>query len=126
VHPGDIMIMGAQEYRRIQDLETQAHRLGFRVSFPEHSYSTNLLSLSPLTENDVEHLPIYWREASLMHGSVDELLASLRGWEKCMEYLRLLGVVTTRRIQRKEQDYRNAQLVQRLARAEEADSNQKK
>ena len=123
-------MIGADAYRKIQELEREAERLGFVVTFPEHHYQTNLLTLRARTDStadgDVEHLPIYWRESNLMSGSVEELIAALAGWRKCMEYLTVLRVVSPGKIQRKEQDYRNQKLMDQLARAENAENSEKK
>lgn len=123
-------MIGAAEYRKIQQLEQEAERLGFVVAFPDHHYQTGLLTLRARTDStadsDFEHLPVFWREANLMSGSVEELIAALAGWRKCMEYLTYLKLITSAKIQRKEQDYRNQKLMAQLARAENAENGEKK
>lgn len=123
-------MIGAAEYRKIQKLEQEAQRLGFVVAFPDHHYQTGMLTLRARTDNtadgDFEHLPVFWREANLMSGSVEELIAALDGWSKCMVYLTNLRLISSAKVRRKEQDYRNQKLIDRLARAESAENDKKK
>jgi hypothetical protein len=115
-------MIGADAYRKIQELESEAARLGFVVGYTVNSYSTNKLSLRPRVDEDgFEHLPAFCSDADILYGSVEELLASLQGWVKCLDYLRVINAVTTQKIQKKEQDFRNRKLLKQLAQAEDSE-----
>lgn len=110
---------GYREYRVLKDLESMAKGVGFELTISEYVTvdEGRRLSLRPRMPNDGEEtpLPIYNRDGRIYSGSAEELIAFLEGWQRSVAYLTSLGVVTKKRIQRKEQDYRNARLLAQLA-----------
>ncbi len=105
---------------RIRRLEEEVDKLGFRVGNPKHgNYRQefgDVVSLSPKDDS----YPIYSRDAELFVGTLEELEVWLRGFQKAYEYHRMLiGRNFEKTIERKEQDYRNNQLINRIKSAGE-------
>jgi hypothetical protein len=104
-------MIGYDHYIQIKKLEINAQRLGFKLDHAPSSNINNLLMLYP-AENS---LPCWDSKTAMFSGSVEELAASLAGWELCQTYLMQLKVVTRKAILRAEQDVRNRKLMQQLA-----------
>lgn len=103
---------------RIRRLEEEVDKLGFRVGNPKHgNYRQefgDVVSLSPKDDS----YPIYSRDAELFVGTLEELEVWLRGFQKAYEYHRMLiGRNFEEKVKRKEQDYRNKQLLNKISEA---------
>jgi hypothetical protein len=98
------MSVTATEYEKVKFLEKLAYDCGFKLDI---NYSKNQLCLVPREEE----LPIYNRTASLAIGSVEELISFLRGWKTHEDYLFYIRACSASGIVRKEQDWRNRNLV---------------
>ena len=97
----------AHHYKAIKDLEWMCDHMGFTISTGDSYSSMDILSIVPRDDN----FPIYTRDVKIMRGTVEELTSFLRGWLKAKEYFSMLKLVDDTKIARKEQDYRNRQLV---------------
>lgn len=100
---------------KIRRLEQQCEELGFMFSQSKHSYRDygDVVALKP---KDSSSLPIYSRDAELFCGTFEELEIWLRGLEWARNYDSMVfGKTHDRKRQRKEQDWRNIQLVGILA-----------
>ena len=99
----------AYHYEKLKTLDRLAKLTGFKV-LPltgwNQSFNDNL-SLIPETDK----LPIYSRDAVLMNGTAEDLIAFIIGWQKSLEYINMLGICNQKKIERKEQDYRNKELA---------------
>lgn len=101
---------------RIRELEAAADRLGFRIGFPKHgNYRQEFGDMAVLYPKD-DSLPIYSRDAELFAGTLEEMEVWLTGWEKSHVYYRMLiGKNFEKQVARKEQDYRNQELMNKIA-----------
>ena len=103
-------------------LEERVDRLGFRMGLPRHgNYQREFGDLVALMPKD-DSLPVYSRDAELFIGTLEQMEHWLNGWEKMQQYHRmLLGRDFEKRVSRKEQDYRNEELVRQIKRAGETE-----
>jgi hypothetical protein len=101
---------------KIRRLEEKIDTFGFRWghskhgSWGEHSYG-NVVALFP--KDDC--LPIFSRDTELFVGSIEQLEIWLSGLEWARNYDSILiGNTANRQRERKEQDYRNKQLLNKI------------
>lgn len=93
-------------------LEKEANQLGFMLAYPKHRADDgDLVALKP---RDDDAVPVYSRDAEVFVGSLEQLNVWLRGVEWARNYDMLLRVSDEKKRARKEQDMRNAQMLQRL------------
>lgn len=103
---------GYQTITKIRRVEEKANALGFKFSTPKYaSYDDDLIGLAPLDE---ESLPLYGRNAEIICGSLRDIEVFLVGAEWARQYDLMLKVSDDKKRERKEQDYRNKQLMQTL------------
>ena len=93
--------------RRVEDI---ANNLGFRFGPTRHESLHDTITLYPW----LDKLPEYGRDAAIFTGNLDEVDNFLIGVQWSNNYLKMLRLVTDEKIERKEQDIRNRQLVQLL------------
>lgn len=100
---------------RIRRLEEEIDKIGLRMGNPKHgNYRQEFGDVVSLFPKD-DALPIYSRDAELFVGTLEEMEVWLRGWQKSFEYYRMLmGRNFEDRVKRKEQDYRNEQLMSKI------------
>jgi hypothetical protein len=100
---------------RIRRLEQEVDQMGFRMGYPNHgNYRQEFGDIVALFPKH-DALPIYSRDAELFVGTLEEMEVWLRGWQRSQEYHgMLLGRSFDRTVARKEQDYRNTQLMRQL------------
>jgi hypothetical protein len=107
---------------KIRNLEQKIDALGFRWGYPRHAGRSghdfgDVVALMPKDDS----LPIYSRDAELFVGTIEQLEVWLQGLEWAREYDRMLiGNSLVKRRERKEQDYRNCQLMSVLTNPESA------
>ena len=103
---------------RIRRLEEEVDKLGLRMSNSKHgNYRQEFGDVVALFPKD-DAFPIYSRDAEIFVGTLEEMEVWLRGFQKSNEYLRMLmGRNFEDRVKRKEQDYRNQQLMRKIAEA---------
>lgn len=106
---------------KIRRLEQEIDALGFRWghskngSWGDGSYGS-VVALFPKEDS----LPIYSRDAEIFIGTLDQLEVWLRGVNWAREYDRMLmGKTVESKRERKEQDYRNKELLRKIKTAEE-------
>jgi hypothetical protein len=110
---------GYQAILNLRRLEERVDRLGFRMGNPKHgNYRQEFGDLVSLFPKDQE-LPIYSRDAEIFVGTLEGMEVWLNGFEKAREYDRLLlGKTHETKRQRFEQDYRNKELLHKIAEAD--------
>ena len=109
------MSIGYNTILKLRNVEALANSMGFRFALSNHSgYTTSgydtykdVIALYPLDDK----LPDYTRDAELFLGDLDEVATFLRGIQWGTNYLKMLKLVTNEKIERKEQDIRNKQLL---------------
>jgi hypothetical protein len=105
---------GYQSVIELHKLEERIDKLGFRMGFPKTRWSDGFGDQVALMPKD-DCLPIYSRDNELYIGTLDGLRTWLSGFEKAREYDRMLiGNSVEVKRERKEQDYRNKQLMQTI------------
>jgi hypothetical protein len=111
---------GYQTILRIRRLEEEVGKLGMRMGNTKHgNFRQEFGDVVALFPKD-DALPIYSRDAELFVGTIEEMEVWLRGWQKSFEYHRMLiGRNFEEKIKRKEQDYRNEQLMRRIKQADQ-------
>lgn len=109
------VMSGYHTILRIRRLEEEVDKIGLRMGNSKHgNYRQEFGDVVALFPKD-DCLPIYSRDAELFVGTLEEMEVWLRGWQKSFEYCRMLiGRNFEKTVERKEQDYRNQQLVQVL------------
>ena len=86
----------------IDSLRNLADRLGFEVG--RSKYEHTHVSLFPKGNyKDLNAtLPVYSRDAEFgYNGSVEETIAYLAGWQRCIEYMQAMKLVTDKKIEQK-------------------------
>jgi len=111
---------GYQTILNLRRLEERVDLLGFRMGNSKHgNYRQEFGDLVALFPKDQE-LPIYSRDAEIFIGTLEGMEIWLNGFEKAREYDRmLLGKTHETKRERKEQDYRNSQLLKKIQEAGE-------
>ena len=92
--------------------EAKANELGFMFSYPKHGWggSDDVARLA-LRPKDSDSLPIYSRDAQIFSGTLYEAEVFMLGIEWARNYDNMIKVSSVTKRERKEQDYRNKQLV---------------
>ena len=108
---------------RIRRLEEEVDKLGFRMGNTKHgNFRQEFGDVVALFPKD-DCLPIYSRDAEMFCGTLEEMEVWLRGFQKACEYHRMLiGRNFEEKVKRKEQDYRNQQLMRKIAEAGKEDN----
>ena len=103
------MNIGFDVIEEIERVKERASRLGFVLAKPKYPYDfDSCISLIP---KDQDSLPIYTRDADIFSGKLHEVKSFLRGIEWARGYDALLKVSNDDKRLRKEQDYRNKELM---------------
>lgn len=105
---------GFQTILRFRRLEQEVNELGFVISEPKHGGWSNERDVVGLRPKDEESVPIYNRDAEVFCGTLEDLNVWLNGVRWARQYDYLLRVSDDKKRERKEQDLRNKQLMQRL------------
>lgn len=97
----------------LRRLEEQVDKLGFMFAYPKNRYGdeVDMVALKP---RDDEAVPIYSRDAEVFVGTLQQLEVWIRGVEWARNYDYMLKVSDEKKRERKEQDARNQQMMQRL------------
>jgi hypothetical protein len=105
----------------VDRIRNRAAALGFMLAYPKYGRGDgqDLVGIRPL---DDQVLPIYTRDAEFFTGTLQQLDSFLTGIEWAREYDRMLHVSDTKRRERKEQDFRNRELVRILKGKNESNS----
>ena len=102
---------------KIRRLEKAAFELGFMFAYPKHRFGgTTEVEQIALKPRD-DSAPIYSRDAEVFHGTIEDLEVWLRGVEWARDYDKMLKVSDSKKRERKEKDYANAQLLKTLKNA---------
>lgn len=99
--------------RKIKYLEEECDKLGFRIGHAKH-FHAEFGDVVALTPRD-DCLPVYSRDAEVFVGTIEALEHWLQGLHFARKYdSLLLGKNYDAQRQRKEQDYRNRQLLNKI------------
>lgn len=94
---------------KCERLKERADKLGFMLSYPK--YGTRDVDMVSIKPKDKNSLPIYARDTEMFCGTIDEMNAFFAGLEWARDYDSMLKVSDTKKRERKEQDWRNKQLI---------------
>lgn len=107
---------------KIRRLEEECDKLGFLLCHSKHGHHREYGDVVALKPKDQNSLPIYSRDAELFCGTFDDLEVWLRGLQWARDYDRMLfGKSHETKRERKEQDWRNRNLVSILTKEEKVD-----
>ena len=105
--------------RKVKYLEEECHKLGFQLSYAQHFHQEfgDVVALKPRDDCP----PVYSRDAEVFIGTLEALEHWLQGLHFARKYdSMLLGKNYDAQRQRKEQDYRNRQLLNKIKGEKEA------
>lgn len=103
--------VGYGAYLRLKRVEDQANKLGFEFGHSKHgARDYDGIALRPRGDA----WPLYSRDAEVWYSDIEGVESFLRGLEWARTYYKMLGVATDKSIARKEQDYRNKQLIKAI------------
>lgn len=109
--------MGYNQLLNIRRIERECAEMGFRLGNSKYGVYRDRYGI----EHDVvavfpeeNSLPIYSRDAELFAGTFDELGRWLQGVKWAKSYYGMLGLVNDKKVAKKEQDYRNEELLTAL------------
>ena len=106
---------GYNTLKFIHNLEKEISELGFKITRPNHSsYDTSWQDSVALVPKDNDSLPIYSRDAEIVIGTLEELETWIKGVNWSRKYDQHIGLSDKKKRERKEQDERNKQLIQKL------------
>lgn len=105
---------GYQGILRLRRLEEEVDKLGFMITAPKHGSWSDEHDQVGLKPKDAESVPVYARDAEVFCGTLDQLNVWLAGVHWARSYDMILKVSDEKKRERKEQDVRNKQLMQRL------------
>jgi len=113
-----VQMAGYQAILNLRKLEARIDRLGFRMGNPKNgNYRQEFGDLVALFPKE-DALPIYSRDAEIYVGTLEAMEYWLNGFEKAREYDRMLmGNTHEKKRERKEQDYRNRELLKKIKEA---------
>lgn len=102
---------GYEDVLEIDRLRQECDQLGFKWGYPKY-HNSDKIALYP---KDHDALPVYSRDAEMFVGTISELRVWLRGvhWARIYDRMTIGKSIDINRA-RKEQDWRNKNLVRKL------------
>lgn len=109
---------GYQAVLELRRLEADLDQLGLMLCNPKHGNwsSDQFTDRAGVKPKDAEALPIYSRDAELFTGSLEQIKVWLIGVQWARQYDSMLKVSDEKKREKKEHDYRHAQMLRQLAR----------
>lgn len=102
----------------LRKLEERIDSLGFHMGHPKYGYYAKEFGDLVALFAKEDSLPIFSRDAEIFIGTLEQLEHWLNGWEKLASYHRMLfGKTFEEKVLRKEQDYRNQNLLNEIKKA---------
>lgn len=93
--------MNWTDYSLVKTLERDADRLGFRIA-PSRGMGGGVYLLPKGNYRTLDAtLPVYARDAEFGFGTVEGNVAYLAGWDRAIEYMRAMGLVTDASLKKK-------------------------
>jgi hypothetical protein len=97
---------------KLRNFEAKIETMGFRMAYPKYGHREyDAIALYP---KDEAALPVYRKDAELFIGTIEQAEDWIAGIEWARQYDMFLGVSNEKRRARKEQDRRNANLLNTL------------
>jgi hypothetical protein len=105
-------MLGYNNILKVRRFEERVHGMGLRIGYPRYQPGTggDMLSLMP---RDHEW-PLYSRDAEMFIGTIDSATSWLDGLDLARNYDDMLKVCSRTKRERKEQDYRNKELLRTI------------
>lgn len=100
-----------QDFHNIRRLEEITKQEGFTFGPSYNNYGDRKDQFGLWA---TEKLPIYNTDSMLVSGSAEELYYFIVGWRQQREFLTMLGLADTKKIERKVQDIHNKKLMKRI------------
>lgn len=111
------MSVGYHFLQRVEKFKYRANLLGLQIAKPTHLYGapdSDRFALIPLDD----HLPIFCRDAEIFIGNLDQAEEWIAGYEWARNYFFMIKATNPQKIQRCEQNIRNADLLTKLSKVE--------
>lgn len=108
---------------KIRRLEEECDKLGFMMCHSKYGHSREYGDIVAVKPKDQDSLPIYSRDAEFFTGSINELEVWLKGIQWARDYDGMLFGNMNKKRERKEQDYRNRQLLSVIKNTESMKEN---
>ena len=117
--------VGWDVYQRIRRADDTLRQIGMCLSSSRFGHLRNRFAVIPYRDEElgVDGLPHYSTDSELFHGDLDQVEIWLMGVMWARDYDRMLGISSTRRRERREQDERNRRLTRILGKKEENESD---
>jgi hypothetical protein len=111
---------------QIRRLEEECDKLGFMMCHSKHGHHREFGDVVAIKPKDAGSLPIFSRDSELFVGTINELSKWLEGVKWARNYDRMLfGKGNDAKRERKEQDWRNKQLINILKSTDVNDNEDK-
>jgi hypothetical protein len=103
---------GYNNILKVRRFEERVHGMGLRIGYPRYRADADrdMLSLMPRDQE----WPLYSRDAEMFIGTIDSATSWLDGLEFARNYDDMLKVGSRTKRERKEQDYRNRELLKAI------------
>ena len=109
---------GMRKIAQVRAMEERLAAMGLRMAMPRHSYSDSYGDFIALIPANSEALPIYSRDAELFVGSLEDCEQWVKGVDWARRYDEMLNLSTESKRARKEQDWRNKELLDTIKNSE--------
>lgn len=110
---------GWHTIQKIRSIEKELDDLGMKLAGSRFTDWTNDHGSAAVVPKDNDSLPIYHRDAELFVGSIESIEIWLKGLRWARHYDTMLKISNDSIRSRKEQDFRNKQLVNILKKEKE-------
>ena len=107
-------MIGATTLRYINSVQEQCRALGFELRASKYGSvyrDKDVIALVPL---GLDAFPIYSRDAELYVGTLEEIEQFITGLKWARKYDQMLKLSDEKKRERKEQDYRNSEMLSLL------------
>jgi len=106
------VMAGMNQIRQVKKLEERCERLSFKITASAHGYyHTEYGDVIALVPASPDSYPIYKDNAELFIGTIEETMRWLEGVEWGQNYHKMIKATSDKQVARKEQDWRNTNLV---------------
>lgn len=102
---------GMNDIWKIKRFAEQCERMGFKAGASSRHYNERFGDTVALLPSNGESFPIYSRDAELFVGTIEQALTWMHGIEWGQNYYKMIKATTDKQVARKEQDWRNQNLL---------------
>lgn len=107
-------MIGSETLKYINRMQLICNELGFELKPSKYGTALRNRDVIALVAKGLDAFPIYSRDAELYVGTLEEIEQFIAGIKWSRQYDQLLKVSDDKKRERKEQDYRNSELLRML------------